>query len=309
MAPCYRLWGEVFRADRPLPELDEVEPVGTPCRLELLEGRGPGPSTVGEGQLSEWDVSAEPIEGGIRLVFRGLASFEVLDDASAIRVAPVGDLPEETLGHLLLDQAIPRALAHWGHLVVHASAVVLPAGAVAFFGLSGQGKSTLAAAFGVQGFTVLADDGIRVEERGERLFAHGSYPGLRLWGDAAEALLPDDAEGPAVAHYTHKLRVEGDLAYDGSAVPLLRCYHVGDRLDAGTEPPVVMGDVNRAEAFLRLMESLFTLDERPDAVRRDVDRLAESPLLDTVRSLRVAPGREHLPAVVASILEDVTAGG
>jgi len=79
-------------------------------------------------------------------------------------------------------------LAHRGRLTLHASAIKVGVGALAFAGKAGWGKSTLCAAFARMGSTPLADDCLVIGERRGRLVAVPGYPGLRLWPDAARAL-------------------------------------------------------------------------------------------------------------------------
>jgi hypothetical protein len=88
--------------------------------------------------------------------------------------------------HLLLDQVLPLALAHAGETVLHASAVRVDDAAVLFVGAAGSGKSTVAAALTACGASVLADDGAALDACGDDVTVRASYPGLRLWPDAAE---------------------------------------------------------------------------------------------------------------------------
>ena len=98
--------------------------------------------------------------------------------------------------------ADPADLARWiqgpataailyqrGILPLHASAIVLAAGAVAFLAPSGVGKSSLAAAFVSTGAPLLTDDllAVRLDERGT-LLAYPGAPGLRLTPEAWDVL-------------------------------------------------------------------------------------------------------------------------
>ena len=84
---------------------------------------------------------------GYRFDFPAFAEFFV--DAGGRRVASAarpGTAPE-TLRHLFLDQVMPLLLNLRGTESLHGSAVLVEDGVCAFVGRSGQGKSTLAAAF------------------------------------------------------------------------------------------------------------------------------------------------------------------
>jgi hypothetical protein len=59
--------------------------------------------------------------------------------------------------------ALPLVLAALGHQVLHGSAVLMPAGAVALCAPSGAGKSTLAYGFARRGLRAVADDAVALE--------------------------------------------------------------------------------------------------------------------------------------------------
>jgi hypothetical protein len=63
----------------------------------------------------------------------------------------------------VLQQVLGTALLQRGYLVLHSAAVVIEAGAVAFTGNSGQGKSTLTAALNKLGCPILADDVLAID--------------------------------------------------------------------------------------------------------------------------------------------------
>ena len=56
--------------------------------------------------------------------------------------------------------------------IFHASAVALPQGAVAFLGKKGHGKSTLAAAFALQGNPLITDDVLVLKTEGKKVLAY-----------------------------------------------------------------------------------------------------------------------------------------
>jgi hypothetical protein len=67
-----------------------------------------------------------------------------------------------------------------GVVCLHASAVAVDGRAIAFVGPVGAGKSTIAAAFANQGYPVIADDIVALDERSQQFFAIPAYPRLRL---------------------------------------------------------------------------------------------------------------------------------
>ena len=134
----------------------------------------------------------------------------ILDVASGtIAVDALPGLADNTLEHLLLDQAMPRLLAGMGHLVVHASIVRLRHRAIAFVGRSGWGKSTLAALFHRRGHPALCDDCALLEHRDGQVFATPSYPGLRLFSDSIDQALDSAMPSGPVSDYSDKQRIIG----------------------------------------------------------------------------------------------------
>src|SRR5205807_10064457 len=120
---------------------------------------------------------------------------------------PVPGTPLETLKHLLLDQVLPLLLSQQGKLVLHASAVAGPGGALAFTGPSGHGKSTLAASFSTNGYELLTDDCLMVEDRNGSIFGTPLYPSLRLYPEVIRTLFPKQPASTPVTHYSSKQRL------------------------------------------------------------------------------------------------------
>src|SRR5215475_837216 len=156
---------------------------------------------------------------GYLLRFREMVDFAVSRDAREILCYAASDTPSETVRHLLLDQVLPLVLSSQGQLVVHGSAVLTPIGTIAFVGDSGSGKSTLASSFTEDGMAVLTDDCLLLEEEEGCLTAIPSYPGVRLWPKAADAVLGERRTLTEVAHYTKKTRLNRSAGIHFSTRP------------------------------------------------------------------------------------------
>lgn len=131
--------------------------------------------------------------------------------------ADAGVLPVVAAGAVLAVHLMLR-----GELVLHASAVRVGDGAVAFVGASGMGKSTLATLLCADGHELLADDVVRVDLagcRGPTVFPGSVESRLR---PGASMLV--DAFPAAVVHRTADGRSALTLgAYRGASLPLLAC--------------------------------------------------------------------------------------
>lgn len=107
----------------------------------------------------------------------------------------------ETMLRQLLNQILPLVLNGQRATVLHAGAVEVDQGAVAFLGPTGRGKSTLTAAMANQGYRFLTDDALHVSlsEVGHPVAAPGQ-PHVRLWNASdsrAKARIP---AGPGFPH-------------------------------------------------------------------------------------------------------------
>lgn len=209
--------------------------------------------------------------GALLLTVPGEADFVLSPDGRRITIRPLDPLVDEaTLSHLLLDQVLPRLLAHEGALVLHAAAVDTGAGVVLLVGGSGSGKSTLAAALSRSGAAVLSDDAVLLCEEGASLVAVPTYPGLRLHADSLESVGGGGGPTRPMARYSAKLRVDppggrGWKHHDGDPGPArVRRVVAAFLLDAPLEAPetggVAVTRVSPAAACMLFVRDAFQLD-------------------------------------------------
>ncbi len=236
------------------------------------------------------------------LRYPGLACFAVSDDGGQVEFEPAPGCSSDALRHLLLDQVLPRVLAHRGRLVLHAGAVEVAGRAVALIGETGRGKSTLVASLHTAGHPALTDDGLVVSDGGGELRALPLYAGLRLWPSSIAGLEAALAATLPVADGSSKRRVplDGELAPRTLAAVFV--------LDA---PSTAAGEIaaapmSRRAACVEVLRSAFQLDlgdrQRAaallDAAVRLVDRV---PVL----ALRYPRDFRRLPEVRAAILGEL----
>src|SRR2546422_4756257 len=168
-----------------MPGLPEV--AGTPLDCVLERRRGPiRQRLIGRRhtlRLPNGTISLTigRCRSGFLVRFPGLAVFLVSRDGYRVLGVQRRGTRPPIVAHLFLSQVLPLALSQQGRLVMHASAVATPHGAVAFLGAAGQGKSTLSASFVRRSFPLLTDDGLLLVEDGATLAGVPSYPEIRLW--------------------------------------------------------------------------------------------------------------------------------
>jgi len=309
----YRVSGFVFASAMRFPELTPAAGVRPSCRLTMA--RGPvapaRPQWYHRWQLPggvEW-VRFARVGPDYLLRFSRFADFLVSGDGAVVRCRPRASTPRGTIRHLFLHQVVPLVLGQRGRVVVHASAVATPAGAVAFLGGSRRGKSTLAASFWVAGFPLVTDDCLRIDQRGRRLVAVPGYPSVRLWPDAMRELAIETRAARPSAHYTEKIRVgsgAGDRRFATRPLPIARVYVLAGARRGGGRQPVRIEPLSARDGLVEIIAHLYRLDVgRRDLLRRDFDRLADLARRLPVRRLHVPRGLTRLREVRDAIQRDL----
>ena len=234
-----------------------------------------------------------------------MAVFDVhFDDGRIEMWAPPNTNPE-TLHHLLLDQVLPRLLAHQGHIVLHAGAVAMNDRAVAFVGTTGAGKSSLVASLHATGVPLLSDDGLIVRLNGDAVEGLATYASLRLWPDALEGLYPNGAPACApMAHYTNKQRLlldEHEVVRDARQLAALYVIASGDEKAVNH---VAIEPLSPRDTCMALISNAFQLDPTDHDRARDLLTRA-SDVAERLPAFRLTypRGYDRLPEVRAALLE------
>ena len=193
----YSVFGLVVASELRLPELFEASPVDTPD-VSIRAGAIDAPSNLRAGvHLIGSDALLVVDDAGRYLVSEG----------SRIVVEAKPGATDKNVRLYLLGSVFGLLIHQRGLLPLHANAVELHGGAIAFVGASGAGKSTLAAWLHDRGNRILADDvcvvGIGCD--GDAL-AYPGLPRLRLWKESLAATNRDPADFP--------FSFEGDESYD-----------------------------------------------------------------------------------------------
>ena len=199
-------------------------------------------------------------DGGFLLRFPATADFLISTDATRVVCSPHGEQAAETIRHLLLDQVLPRVLAHRGRLVLHAGAVEIDGAAVAVVGASGLGKSTLVAGFHEAGFHALTDDGliVTVTDMGSTCLA--LYPGLRLWPSSAARLGVDSAGTLPMSGTSTKYRIPLPAAEEAQPRPLASAIILSPPPDDDDVRHVTLTRLSPRDACVELLRASFQLD-------------------------------------------------
>jgi hypothetical protein len=226
-------------------------------------------------QLTVWTGST----GAHRFLYRDGTEFLINEHATRVVVHWVDPLTSDDAVVYLLGPVLGFVMRLRGIVPLHASAVMIRSGAVAFLGQAGAGKSTTAGALAALGYRVLSDDLLPLVERQGRILAHPSYPRLTVWPDSAAALFGSEDELPALTPTYDKryLDLESGQQFQDSPLPLNAIYVLGSRERA--LPGVTVRSLRPQTAMMSLVRNTYgnyLLDGTMRAIEFDVlSRIAQ----------------------------------
>jgi len=211
-----------------------------------------------------------------------------LEDTSTYLLGPV-------MGFLMLLRGV---------VCLHASAVAIGDEAIALLGPAGSGKSTTAAAFAARGYSVLAEDVVTLDDRGDHFLVRPGYPCIRLWPPAVKALYGSETHLPKLTPNWDKCYLDLSENFQREPLPLAAIYHLGERQHDAAAPFVET--LERAEGLMSLVANTYAtklMDKRMRA--REFELLTR--VVHNVRLRRVTPHSDpaRIPNLLTRILTDL----
>jgi hypothetical protein len=277
----------------PLLEMTRTAPTGRELKIrgvsaDALAQPGAGQLVCDEREPDgtvHFRIEADPTWG--YLIWGPTYGHNVLSpDGRSVRYSAAG-CAEEARQRFLIAQVLPFAALLQGLEVLHASAVVVQAGAIALVGPSGAGKTSVAMELCRRGAGFLADDVLALERVDDLLLGH---PGTPLAGlDHAEAQRLKRAghrpSGEVVATNSREqlVRMRGGEA----PAALAALFFLDRRLEAPPQPSFER--VNDPRLLLAAtFNSVLTGPERLSGLlevcaslaRRRVERIIAGPHID-----------------------------
>lgn len=244
------------------------------------------------------------------LRFPDVADFHLWPDRIVAQTADLAPSP------LLEIHLLGTVLSYWlerrGLVTLHASAVLLEAGAAGFISTHGGGKTGLAASLMQAGHPLLSDDLLPLEERNGRFLARPGYPQMRMWPDEAIHFLGRYEDLPTVHPDLSKRRVaigsggpDGFGTFHGEATPL-SCLYLLDRQPDG-DAPIEIREVSPRDALIELLRHSFTplLVEAAGLQPARFDLLSRLVLQVPVKRLSYPSGFDRLPRVAEAVRRDL----
>jgi hypothetical protein len=265
-AAVKRYWfaGQVLGADREIHGLAALHAPRSRSWLEVCAT----PIDVRPKRVRRWAYRWLNDDGSVNLAlarradgyllrFPGACDFLFDRERQTVWVSPVKRVDEAIIEHLLLDQVLPRILAHRGELAAHCSAVAAGHGAAIFLGRTGWGKSTLAGLMHRQGCALLSDDCVLLRPQSGRVVAVPTYRSLRLWPESLDRVFPSAELPVGSGGAKHRLRASGD---DGEVAPrpVNAVYVLND--PAENRQTISIEPISPAALCLALIRHSFRLD-------------------------------------------------
>lgn len=164
-------------------------------------------------------------DGRARLSVQDVGDY-LIEDGNRITIAPKMPLDVAAVRMFLVGTALGLLCHQRGLIPLHASVVDIGGQAVALAGQSGEGKSTLAAAFRRRGYAVLSDDVAPLAIEAGRCLVQPGLRHIKLWQDALDGLnLGDQPMGrcrPGLEKFSLPLRQSVQM----EPLPLIAVIHL-----------------------------------------------------------------------------------
>jgi hypothetical protein len=245
----------------------------------------------------EWTVEARP--GDVSGFLPGVGDYRVQGGAEIV-IGRLADADTEAIATAISGPLLGILLAQRGFFLLHASTVAIDGVAVTFFGESGRGKSTLAAALSERGHELLADDMTIIDTNGPAPRVLPGSPRLRLWPDSVEALDQGVEELEQVRRDRAKVWAAAGR-FAGQPCPLVRCY----ALEKGDSPSIE--DIGAVEAVVELARATFKryFTRDADITGSGIAQCGALVRAGLVRRLRRGDHFASLPALLDLVERDV----
>ena len=314
-----------LRSDIELPELRPApEEQGAGHDWHIRMNRGRAPRRADRHWFHHWRfpdgrrwLSLARYAGGYLVRFPGLVDFDVRPGDREIGCYRGAGTPLRTLRHLLLDQVLPLIAGGRDRLALHASVVASGtngapgAGAVAFLGAAGNGKSTIAARLAQRGCPIVSDDCCLLQRRTGGFDVAPSYPGVRLRPDSVARLFAGITRPlDRVAHYSSKQRIAGPevgMGFHAHPLPLRQLYMLAPIADQKSASEPTIRARSAREGLLALVNFTFHLDvENSGRVGDAFELAADVAASYEVRRLTFPWNMAGADAAADAVLADLT---
>jgi hypothetical protein len=289
----YRAFGLAIRSELQLPEL--IEGRAGKYDVDILFSRPDG--VAPPDRFSETTIRVT--NGEAYFSYAGIGSF-LIRESRKILIDPAPGVDEGSLRLFLLGNVLGTLAFLRGFLVLHGSAVAINGGGVAFLAHSGEGKSTMAAAFGGN-YPLIADDVLSIQTHEARPLICPAFPQLKLHSHTAVSLGFNPKKSPPGSPLEEKITPRVSEGFSAKPLPLSRVY----LLEKGKAIEII--PLGQPEAVIALLRYSYT----PRSLKAGINQ--RQHFRHSARLAREVPFRrlirphdlKDLPEIVRRLVEDL----
>lgn len=251
------------------------------------------PEHIEEWRDNDGDVCATGFCAGSEYWIRlhDLATFRFDTTSHDVTAFPLEHARRDWIIDSFYRSVLPLILQVRGREVLHASAVVMPAGVVAFGAISETGKSTLAYAFSQRGYDQWADDAVLFSVDDDSVHTTQLPYAIRLRPESAAYFGRSASIG----------LVQGETAPRAATLPLAAVC-ILSRLPENSDTPIEIEQLRAAAALTTLLPhaycfSLRNVERKKQMMQNYMALAAKIPVF----AVRFQHGLVHLPTTLDAI--------
>ena len=211
----------------------------------------------------------------------------------------------EDMATYLLGPIMGFVLLLRGCTSLHASAVAMDDQAIALVGPAGAGKSTTAAAFAALGYSILAEDVVTLDDRGDFFLVQPAYPCIRLWPESVAALYGNNDLPRLTPNWEKRYLDLTQQPYQFHEEPLslAAVYILEERSESNAAPFV--SEVSESKALISLVANTYATRLMDKTMRgREFEILGRLVNKVPVRQITPHASPSRIPELCKLISED-----
>jgi hypothetical protein len=304
----YSVYGLTLRSAIQLPCPSVEQTLASPD-IELLEC---GPTEILQACSQErisfreegfWQCSIFA-DGSAHVSWKEHFEFVVSASAKQVLWRKLQEVSNEVFFTYFLGQVLSYCLLARGIEPLHATAIVVGDQAVAFLGDSGFGKSTLAATFLQKGYSLLTDDVLALEFRGETVWARPAIARMKLNPDSADAVFCGRRSIPMNSFTSKMIFALNDSQHGNRMVPLQALYVLPHK---PSKSRILVRRLSGRSSFLPIVQNTFNDTVlHPDRLKQQFAFAGRLASLIPIKRLSYPRRLDMLPAVADAILADIS---
>jgi len=286
----YSAYGLSIKSEIPIPEFRAID-AGHDIQIQLenIEYQ----SRLAISEQPYWRINRQEAV----LSFENVGTFHIIN-GQEIAVIPDSSVDDQVIRQYIIGTMLAILLYQRGYLVLHASSVLVGDAAIAFLGIPGSGKSSIAAALNKLGYDVITDDVAVIDTRLNPPIIFSGHHQIRIGPKTVKVLGYDQADENQFidAFEKYNLRISNQLPE--RPVPLFQLY----TLTEGQETVIQRVPMQSAviELVLHSIPTRWNLPEDKQHFSQCVDLVKRVPLFALQRNSKV----NELPETAKLIVEN-----